>query len=1214
MVKRRNRFFFYFFSLNIIVILLYIILTPIVLKSIVKKSFKNASIEFQTMDINIFKNISVSGLSYNTDNIKFTSDYVDIGVSAVNLFLKKYKINYLKVISSNLIIKKLSSNTSFHMPNFILNNISIKNMNIYFSENNIKDIFLMGSIDSRKKTFVFSQISALVDIKEGINKIPIIACRFNGNWKKDIVISEGKLYTANTKVSFKGHIKDGKELIFTTDNLKLKELNKYILFGKKNDMHGIGSGYLKLHFSKGNNLLYGNFTSPLVNLADLLFKNVKLGIKVSFKEERVYLYFKKGTLFDSPISGGGFYAHKELKLSGKFSHLNIGNIFIKSQTGTKTLSSLNGEGNIYYNFNEKKVVIDFFNVNGKLLKQPVISRTSLKLDFDTNNNRLNISEGQAYGENGDIGIFSITGNALKKQYNVKIDKIVKNAPMGSKIIGKIFANVDNKKISGEIYPEKIKFKNNFIKYIDIKGKIKFSNVNDTLINLQFIPSKIDLFKNSYSFMGYGIKIKGKYKDSLKLKISPIKKTNRSNYFIDISYDKQGKLKGNGVLSLEKIKKDGKIDDLLADFKMYTKGRTHHISFNTNELMMDKERLLSKESFVFTYNMGKIAGIITGENISGSIDYHNENIKGNLEINKFDINRALSYINAKEGEFSGLFSTKIAFDDTLTHPSGNITFKIDNFARHYKYIGLLQGELSYRDHILYLEKINAYHKLYYMNAKGFIPLNFSIYPFSVQILDKPFEVNLDLADVKPEFLQYLFIDIPYIVYKKKLENFPFKGSTGSFNGKMKLYGTFESPNIDSKIMMRDMGGNIKIGKEINYDISKTNGNIILNYGEHGFNLTLQDIRFDIGQNKNTATFNINGLANYDNDETKGQIMLKLINGLFPIDLNEYKTNINSLSLQLKLSKVPEINGNIVISNGKIKKTFFNIIDYAVNSIQKKKFKKNPIKKLSILSDFDLLMDINVSSANPVSFPGTDQNFTISFKNLNIKGRNNDLKLGGNINILGGEVYKFGSTFTFLPSFINFVNSEFIDPNLDISMQSLITGIRVNIDISGKYSEPNIQLSSVPHFSSLQILSLILFKDIELYSLKNSIYSLGMNLLLSELTGELFKLSGKTSLGYVLSKLIDNIKIERMSVNDAGEFINRWRFSLGKYVFPELYIGYSRFDNIKYDQLLEFKIFINPQLVLSIDLNISPYETRSFGDSIYIMMIREFDMSNLFKIRK
>ncbi len=1201
--------------MNIVVILLYIILTPIILKSVVKRRFKNASIEFETIDINIFSYINVSGLSYNSKNYSFSADYVNIGVSAFNLLFKQYKINYLKIINAKLSIKKMGKNGKLIIPPFILNGLSIRNMNVFFPNGYIKDVFLLGNIDARKKIFNFSQISNLINIEKTVNDMPIIACRFKGDWKDGIHISEGKLYTEHSKIFFNGNIKNNGILKFSTNHLDLRELNKYILFGKGNGMIGIGKGYMKLHFSKNKNLMYGNFTSPQVNLADLLFKKVIFGIKVIFKEQKVHLYFKSGTLFDSPLNGQGVFAHGKLNIQGEFSNLNIGNIFVKAQTGAKKISSLNGQGNIYIDYIKKLVSIDFFNIKGSLLDEKISPKSSLTLNYDMDKNLITIPNGCAYAKNGDFGSFSITGDPVQEKYILNIGKIVRTGPFGSRLYAKLFAKIDGKKYSGILSPEKIAFKNNVLKNIDITGKVKFNNYDKTYIRLILKPGKINLFKNIYTLSGNGIIIKGIYRNALKVNIRPVKATKQSDYSIELHYDKRGTVKGNGRLMLKELKGNNNIDNIMLSFDAFTKGYTHYANVNINDIFIKGQKLLSQEKITLSYDRGKINGTVKGDNLNAFINYYQRKFKSELKINNLDLNKILYYINGEKSEFSGLINTKLTIDNTLSNPRGKLEFKIDNLARLDKYIGLLQGKISYANHKLYITKINAYHKLYYINVKGYVPIKLAIYPFKAQIADAPFEIKTELSDAESDFLQYLFVDIPFFIYKKKIFNFPFKGDNGTFDGKIRLYGTFESPEVESKIKMNNIGGKVIINKAIQYNISHSNGSIILNYDRQIFNLTLQDISLDIGQNKQIGTLGIHGLVSYDNDEGSGRIFLKLIKGSFPINLDDYKGVINELSLKLALLKIPVLSGNIVISDGKIKKKVFNVIDYVINTLQKKKVKANKVKGLSIASDYDFELNLNVSTLNPISFIGTDQNFTISFKNFNISGNNKNLKFGGNINILGGEVYKFGSTFTFQPSFINFVNSQFIDPNLDIAMQSLITGIRVNIDISGKYSQPIIKLSSIPHFSSLQILSLILFKNVNLHSLNNfSISSLGINFLLSELTGELFKLSGKTSFGYALSNIVDNIKIERISFNSNGDLINRWRFSLGKYIFPELYIGYSRYSNIKYDQLLEFKIFINPQLVLSLDLNISPYESRSFGDSIYIMMIREFDLSKLFKIRK
>ncbi|MCK5224480.1 hypothetical protein KAR04_06895, partial [Candidatus Calescamantes bacterium] len=82
---KRERFFFYFFSLNLIILLLYIVLFPGIIRNYAEKQLGELNVKFTSLDLNINGALQLTDLVYESSEISICSDYIKAKVDILSL-------------------------------------------------------------------------------------------------------------------------------------------------------------------------------------------------------------------------------------------------------------------------------------------------------------------------------------------------------------------------------------------------------------------------------------------------------------------------------------------------------------------------------------------------------------------------------------------------------------------------------------------------------------------------------------------------------------------------------------------------------------------------------------------------------------------------------------------------------------------------------------------------------------------------------------------------------------------------------------------------------------------------------------------------------------------------------------------------------------------------------------------------------------------------
>lgn len=216
-----------------------------------------------------------------------------------------------------------------------------------------------------------------------------------------------------------------------------------------------------------------------------------------------------------------------------------------------------------------------------------------------------------------------------------------------------------------------------------------------------------------------------------------------------------------------------------------------------------------------------------------------------------------------------------------------------------------------------------------------------------------------------------------------------------------------------------------------------------------------------------------------------------------------------------------------------------------------------------------------------------NDNIEFDNSFAKGNGRfDLKLTGNadfpvllgsIESHGGNIYFSGKAFDMIKGKIVFNNKFRNDPILDIESEAFIKTYRIQFNIKGPSSQPNINLLASPPLSTPDIMSLIavgeLFRRSTSSDLSTQVGRGTTGLIAAELTAQIQKRTKKIFGDYLL-RIDPNIT----NITGSSSLQNTSRLILGKHIAKDFMVVYSTNFANQREQVVYVQYQLSPSISL------------------------------------
>ena len=624
---------------------------------------------------------------------------------------------------------------------------------------------------------------------------------------------------------------------------------------------------------------------------------------------------------------------------------------------------------------------------------------------------------------------------------------------------------------------------------------------------------------------------------------------------------------------------------------------------------------------------------------------------NASVSKIKTDMLLSFTkNPFVKDLSGNFRADITAGGSFVRPDFHANFSTNIYNTVQKVeLGILTGVVGYNNSSLNLSEIKLQHELYSIYFNGSIPVVFSITPAQFNII-KTAQLNgvTQLKGVSLETIDYLIKYLPFL--QGKVEDFDFlKRIEGQINGNLMLSGFPDYPEVTGELTLID--GRIKsevLSQQtekffaikykkaittLSFDITDLNGKIIISPSGLSRNLiNIPSITGKFRGKNNEGNFRLSGLISLDNFKVDDyELRFFQSSGIIPIILPDTDVSFENIDVVLKKTSSaskPSISGFIKISEAKTSYDFIRIQDifsiiYSIGTdlldviIRKEDAPETYEDMLSFNVKNDVDVNLRIQVKDNVKFTGTQQNFFINAKEVSIIGSLNAFTILGEVDIQGGKIYKWGHVFNMTKGGIKFDLEDKFDPELDLQLQTRIQEYLIQIKITGRKSQPQIELSSIPDLDRSQIFSLLFIHQMPEFLDNGQKFE---SEFIRELLMEQFITEG---FDYVTSRLsptlnrffdVKRLKIEAGEESDQAKEL--YRATLGKYITPRMYLSYSSYVNRNpRDPSIALNIHVNSFILFKSEINLNQHPERNTGDSIGIEVQRTVDFNKyLFKMFK
>ena len=422
----------------------------------------------------------------------------------------------------------------------------------------------------------------------------------------------------------------------------------------------------------------------------------------------------------------------------------------------------------------------------------------------------------------------------------------------------------------------------------------------------------------------------------------------------------------------------------------------------------------------------------------NLDEDNRNLDVNIKAENVDLGK-FSNLFGLEEKIKGLTNFKAEVTGNIDLP--NISFSADvkkGGFEDFTFDNLIVEALYIRD-ILEVKQFILEKEGHQIKGKGNIPYKFSFIDTG--------EIAPNLADVPLNFilsLENTDLSFMRIFFKEDI-----KQLQGLTNVELALSGTLNKPILNGNIALKD--GLIEL-----YELpTKINDlNVLLRLEDNL--VKIEDMNFKVNQYKIFALgkFTLKSLQPQDLDiniwSNKEEILYQ--------DIFKAQTNLNAKIAGSFTS--PYIEGVLSLSQGEL------------NWEENKDDYPDPSTILSKFTNIGGNLDLRIEVLDDFTAKINDFNLKLG-GDIKVQGDLATPKINGELEIKQGNIAFLDRKFRISTGKVIFSDSSGKDAILDMEAKTEIDDIDVFVSVSGIISQPMVVLSSHPHLSESEIISLLMF---------------------------------------------------------------------------------------------------------------------------------------------
>lgn len=547
-------------------------------------------------------------------------------------------------------------------------------------------------------------------------------------------------------------------------------------------------------------------------------------------------------------------------------------------------------------------------------------------------------------------------------------------------------------------------------------------------------------------------------------------------------------------------------------------------------------------------------ILSGEtgkmDVSGIIDYE-ENMDISLEVSGLDVAPWAALLTSEPIE--GRLSVQTILQGNFESPHIELNGEIERLKFKGMELGDLKTNISYKDKKIEIRDLAVTDPDWRYTLKGFLPLDLSFTSVEERILEETQDLTLSAKGKRLELIKLFIPEIEYL--------------RGDFAGDLEIAGSLLHPRFDGQMTVKE--GSLKFA-----ELADPVEDLLVKMRMKDENLILDSISgfVESGRGLEGGAFTRVWKALAPSERIRGEVTgfgtinLKDIQDIeyalyfsgdrIPIDY-EYAdvSAIADLTVEISGKSPPLISSEILFSELFYREPF--------TSSGSGTFATATHQEADL---WDWNLDLSVT--NNCWIINDDVNLEFS-GDVRVLREGGELRILGNMEIIRGKYFLYGTKFKIEKGTFFFDNVERIDPKIDFLVSTRLWGAtpgssgggtllgtgssnEIKLAISGTLSEPKVEPTPGSPYAKDDILELLAFQQ-------------GMGSVDSVGVGSLFQERVIKSLGGAYSsRFLENIAGRTLGV-ETFEIVPTWsekfrltdaQITIGKYVSDKVYLRYTR----------------------------------------------------------
>ena len=547
-------------------------------------------------------------------------------------------------------------------------------------------------------------------------------------------------------------------------------------------------------------------------------------------------------------------------------------------------------------------------------------------------------------------------------------------------------------------------------------------------------------------------------------------------------------------------------------------------------------------------------ILSGEtgkmDVSGIIDYE-ENMDISLEVSGLDVAPWAALLTSEPIE--GRLSVQTILQGNFESPQIELNGEIERLKFKGMELGDLKTDISYKDKKIEIRDLAVTDPDWRYTLKGFLPLDLSFTLVEERILVEPQDLTLSAKGKRLELIKLFIPEIEYL--------------RGDFAGDLEIAGSLLHPRFDGQMTVKE--GSLKFA-----ELADPVEDLLVEMRMKDENLILDSISgfVESGRGLEGGAFTRVWRALSPSERIRGEVTgfgtinLKDIQDIeyelyfsgdrIPIDY-EYADvlAIADLTVEISGKSPPLISSEILFSELFYREPF--------TSSGSGTFATATHQEADL---WDWNLDLSVT--NNCWIINDDVNLEFS-GDVRVLREGGELRILGNMEIIRGKYFLYGTKFKIEKGTFFFDNVERIDPKIDFLVSTRLWGAtpgssgggtllgtgssnEIKLTIGGTLSEPEVEPAPGSPYAKDDILELLAFQR-------------GMGSVDSVGVGSLFQERVIKSLGGAYSsRFLENIAGRTLGV-ETFEIVPTWsekfrltdaQITIGKYISDKVYLRYTR----------------------------------------------------------